>query len=161
MRSLIFTFALSLGLISTPALADQKLLKAMQDAGATFTEAEVSAIKDAKCIPEKKDDTELSPSCQSTVDLIAQLVSTYATNDQMVEAILRGAVESNPELTTQIADASILAAPDAVALIAGLMTEIAPTAAGTPPGLAIARTVANPNNNIPTPSGGGGSSSPN
>ena len=166
MRKLLVTLALSSSLIATSALADQKTLQAMQKAGAVFTEAEAASLKEIKCNPKKSKDSEaveISASCQDLVNKVAELVAAYADNDQMVEAILRGAVEAHPELATQIADAAIIAAPDAVALIAGLMTEIAPTAAGldTAPGLAVATAVANPNNNIPTPAGGGGSSSPN
>lgn len=153
MRHLLTTFAISLSLLATNVFADQKTVAAIEKAGGTLTKEEASALKDAKCAKPSQD-------CQAIVDEIANLIAAYSTNDQMVEAILRGAVDAHPELSQQFADAAIASAPEAVALIAGLMTEIAPTAAGAP-GLAVAAANANPANNIPTPAGGGGSSSPN
>lgn len=158
--------ALSLGFLAANANADQKTVAAIEKAGGTLTQDEINSLKDVKCEKSKKstsifDESKPVANCQAIVDEVTKLIQTYADNDQMIEAILRGSVEAHPEIAQQLSDAAILAAPNAVALIAGLMLEIAPTAAGPGNAPGLAGAIANPNNNIPIPSSGGGVSSPN
>jgi len=158
MRTIVSIFAASLLFLATHANADQQTLSAIEKAGGTLTEAEASALKDIQCQkPNPNDGSIVSDSCQSLIDQVAELIANYSTDDAMIEAILTGAVEAHPELAQQFADAGMAVAPDAIAQIASLILELAPTAAGPSSQLA----AINVTNNIPTPSGGGNSSSPN
>lgn len=160
MRKLLFTLALSSSLIATSAFADQKTVASIEKTGGVLTSEEISALKDIQCKkPNPNKDFIVSESCQSLVDQIAALVANYSADENMVNAILTGAVESHPELSQQFADAAMAASPDNIAQIAALMIDLAPTAAGG--GLTNPTAIATAN--IPTPSaaGGGTSSSPN
>lgn len=157
MRNILTILATSLLLFATHANADQKTVAAIEKAGGALTKEEASALKDIQCKkPNPKEDFVVSESCQSLVDQIAELVAKYSADENMVNAILTGAVDAHPELSQQFADAAMAASPDNIAQIAALMIDLAPTAAGITNPTAIAAT-----SNIPTPSGGGGSSSPN
>jgi len=156
MRKNLSILAMALGLIATSSYADQKTLAAIQDAGIELTEAQASELKAAKCN---------GSDCSALTEKVAQIVAANSGNDAAVEAILKAASSAHPEQATQFGEAAIAAAPDAVAIIAQVMQESAPTAAGPAGnqgenGRSVARGVANPNNNIPPPPGGGGSSSP-
>lgn len=158
MRNLFIVAALSFGIISLNANADEATLQAIQEAGVELTEQQINSFPKKSCdVTEemiKKD--ELPEGCQSLVDAVAALIADNAGNDAAVEAILRAASNAHPNLTQAFGDAAINAAPTQVALIAGLITELAPAAAG-PAG----PTLANITNNTPVSIGGGGSSSPN
>ncbi len=155
MRKLITTFAISIGLIASSASADQKTLDAMQVAGIELTQQEFDTLRNIQCNLETlKIDEKPSLGCQSLIDNVAGLISSYSADDAKVEAILRAASNAHPELAALFGEAAMIAVPTQIALIAQLMTEIAPTAAGL--GLA----VANPLGNIPTIAGGGGANGP-
>ena len=152
MRKTITTLALALGLVATSVYADQKTVTAMNSAGITLNPTQAAELKNAKC----------GEDCSGLTDKIAALISANSGDANMVEAIMRAAASAHPQHVNQFGDAAMLAAPEQIALIAGLVTELAPTAAGNQGenGRVRARIRANFNNNIPTPPGGGGSSSP-
>ena len=155
MRKTLTTLALALGLVATSANADQKTLSAMQDAGVQLTEAQASQLKAAKCN---------GSDCSELTKTVANLVAANADNDAAVSSILKAASGAHPQQATAFGEASMVAAPEAIALIAQIMQETSATAAGPgnqgENGRVRARIRANFNNNIPTPPGGGGSSSP-
>lgn len=170
MRNILTTIIVtSLLLFATHANADQETVAAIEQAGGTLTAEEAAALKDIQCKkPNPKEDFVVSDSCQSLVDQIAALVAKYSGDENMVNAILTGAVNSHPELSQQFADAAMAASPDNIAQIAALMIDLAPTAAGiaNPTALAAISNIPTPPGgggslNIPTPPGGGDSSSPN
>ncbi|GAB6069248.1 hypothetical protein JCM30760_03450 [Thiomicrorhabdus hydrogeniphila] len=150
MRKTVTTLALSLSLIAPSVFADESTLSALQAAGVALTDAQATSIQGASCSAE---------SCAELTEQISALIASNQTNDATVESILRAASSAHPENANQFGDAAMAAAPDQTALIAGLMSELAPTAAGGN-GPIRARIRANFNNNIPTSPGGGGSSSP-
>lgn len=153
MRKTITTLALALGLVATSAYADQKTLTAMQNAGVTLTTEQANALKNATC----------GADCSALTEQIAALVAANSGDDAVTEAILRAAASAHPDQANNFGEAAMAAAPEQIALIAGVMSDVAPTAAGPGNsgfGTGNARIRANFNNNIPTPPGGGGSSSP-
>lgn len=153
MRKTVTTLALALGLVATSANADLKTLEAMQSAGIVLTQEQAASLENASCS---------ATDCSALADQIGEIVAANADNDAAVEAILKAAASVHPDQANQFGDAAIAAAPTAVAVIAGVMSEIAPTAAGgiTSGGTQVASGTANPTN-IPSPPSGGGSSSPN
>jgi|GEM_PF-5696827 len=157
MRKLLITSAIALSLTAASASADQQTLTAIQAAGVSLTEAQATELGNATCN---------ESDCQALIDQVAALVAANATDEATVSAILLAAFAAHPEFAIQFGEAAIAAAPEATAIIAQIMTESVPTAAGPGTnngenGRSIARGVANINNNIPSPPGGGGSSSPN
>lgn len=161
MRKFIILAAFALG-ISSGASADQATLKAIEDAGVTLTAEQAQSLSELRCniTKEQVDEGNISLGCQSLVDTIASIIASNTGNDVAIERVLRAAAIVHPELIQPIGDAAIASAPDSVALIAGLITELNPAAAG-PAGLAALATgnipAANTPGNSPgvTPADGG------
>ena len=150
MRKTLTTLALALGLATTAANADQKTLTAMQNAGIQLTEVQANELKAAKCD---------GADCSALTEKVADIVAANADNDAAVEAILKAASSAHPQQATAFGEAAIAKAPGAIAVIAQVMQDTAATAAGPAQGGATGATTGR-TNNIPTPPGGGGSSSP-
>lgn len=146
------------GLSISQASADQATLDAIEAAGVELTQEQLEAFPKNNCKITKEmiEKDEIPEGCQSLVDAVAALIADFSANDAAVEAIIRAASGVHPDLTQAFGDAAITTAPGQVALIAGLMVELAPTAAGDPGTLQAGFTPATPGL-----AGGGGSSSPN
>lgn len=158
MRNVKLLLVMTLSVLAFASHADQKTLDAIQATEVELTTEQVNGFPKGTCEPTEDQikSNELPDECITLVDAITGLIIANSTDDPAVEAILRAASEAHPELAQAFGDAAMEAVPEQIALIADLMTELAPTAAG-----ATGPTLANITNNTPVSIGGGGSASPN
>jgi len=149
MRKLLTTTAVALALIAGNAHSDQATLDAIEANGVNLKAKQIAQFPKEACVmPETQGiNDEMPAGCQALVDGVVKLLAEYQDDAATSEKITEAFTAAHPEL---IAD-----------FLVALEGEIGATAAGTPPGIARALAVANPNNNIPTTPGGGGVSSPN
>lgn len=159
MKKILLPLTMAFGLFATSAHADQETLDAIVASGVTLNNEQTENFPKERCEVtfEQVQTDEISERCLTLVDSIAGLVAENSGNDQAVESILRSAAGVHPPLANLFGEASLISAPESIALIAGLMTELAPTAAG----IDVADAGNIPNNNAPVSTGAGGASSPN
>lgn len=148
MRSLTLTTLLSLSLISFNSIAGSTTLQAIQDTGITLSLEQLNNFSSEKCSPTQEEvaTNQLPPACSSLVDSVANLISSFAGDDATVESIMRAASAVHPELAQAFGEAAIITTPTQAGLLASLITELAPAAAGAPLGLA-----ALASGNVPSP----------
>lgn len=127
--------AITLGLASSMAHADQATIDAFNEAGVVLTEEQSALLAASSCTDEA--------SCNALSELVSDIAAS-SESDAAIEAAIVAFSQAHPEQAEAAIEKTIAKSPTAAIALAAVAIELAPAAAGAP-GLATAAQAASNN----------------